>query len=83
VQHSETKINDIADKPHELTHSLDSLRGFCIYRSRGSRKIEPQDDDAWYLEQEAKKFANNNMFDVYDKKEGDIFDVYDSGTGWY
>jgi len=83
VQHSETKINDIADKPHELTHSLDSLRGFCIYRSRGSRKIEPQDDDAWYLDQEAKKFANNNMFDVYDKKEGDIFDVYDSGTGWY
>lgn len=31
IQHSEKNIGDVADKPHELTHSVDAIRGFCVY----------------------------------------------------
>lgn len=83
VQHDENKPNDIANKPHELTHAPDALRGFCIYRSRGNRQANQVDEDTWYREQEMRQFASNNMFDVYGQKEGDVFDVYSSGPAWY
>lgn len=31
LQHDDRNPNDVADKPHELTHAPDALRGFCIY----------------------------------------------------
>lgn len=31
IQHSEKKIGDVANEPHELTHSVDAIRGFCVY----------------------------------------------------
>ena len=31
VQHDEKKVGDIANEPHELTHSVDAIRGFCVY----------------------------------------------------
>jgi len=84
VQHSETKHNDIADKPHELTHAPDAIRYFTIYRSRGNRKIQPASEEELYQELEMRRFANNDIFEVYGRRGGgDIFDVYDSGPTWY
>ncbi len=31
VQHDAKRVGDIANEPHELTHSVDAIRGFCIY----------------------------------------------------
>ena len=31
IQHDEKKVGDIANEPHELTHSVDAIRGFCVY----------------------------------------------------
>ena len=31
AQYDETKQNDMATEPHEITHILDALRYFCIY----------------------------------------------------
>lgn len=31
IQHDEKKIGDVANEPHELTHSVDAIRGFCVY----------------------------------------------------
>ena len=31
VQHDAKRIGDIANEPHELTHSVDAIRGFCVY----------------------------------------------------
>lgn len=83
VQHDEHKPNDVSTKPHELTHAPDALRGFCIYRSRGSRAMPPTNEEALMRAQEEQRFANNNMFDVYTGKRGNIFDVYDTGPVWY
>lgn len=83
VQHDENKPNDVANKPHELSHSCDAIRGFCIYRSRGSRKVEAQDENDWLRERETKIFTSNDIFDVYGQKGGDAFDVYGSGPTWY
>lgn len=31
VQHDVKRVGDIANEPHELTHSVDAIRGFCVY----------------------------------------------------
>lgn len=31
VQHDAKRVGDIANEPHELTHSVDAIRGFCVY----------------------------------------------------
>ena len=31
VQHNAKRVGDIANEPHELTHSVDAIRGFCVY----------------------------------------------------
>jgi phage terminase large subunit len=65
VQRDEKDANDVADQPHELTHSVDALRYFCIMRTRPTieaakkkrddfheqRKTRPQTEavDASYL----------------------------------
>ena len=32
VQHDEKNVDDVATEPHELTHSVDALRYFCVSR---------------------------------------------------
>jgi hypothetical protein len=32
VQHDKNNYNDVSDKPHELTHIVDSLRYFCVQK---------------------------------------------------
>ena len=31
VQHDAKRVGDIANEPHGLTHSVDAIRGFCVY----------------------------------------------------
>jgi len=38
LQHDEKKTNDVANEPHELTHSPDALRYFCSMRHPSSSK---------------------------------------------
>lgn len=60
IQHDEKKIGDIANEPHELTHSVDAIRGFCVYWTQEpifipqERKLpfelqtEEVEEDIWY-----------------------------------
>ena len=60
VQHDEKRIGDIANEPHELTHSVDALRGFCVYWTQEpifmpkkqelpfELQTEEEDEDIWY-----------------------------------
>jgi hypothetical protein len=83
LQHDERKPNDVADKPHELTHAPDAIRGFCVHRSRGNKSVAPIDEDTFLQQTEERRFVDNSMFDVYDQKgDADIFDLYNSGTTW-
>lgn len=43
VQHDEREPNDVAGQPHELTHILDSIRGFCIERTQATVKKTEQE----------------------------------------
>ena len=45
VQHDEKNPSDVAKEPHELTHSCDALRYFCIYRTMGAERVESADED--------------------------------------
>lgn len=60
VQHDEKRVGDIANKPHELTHSVDAIRGFCVYWTQEpifmpkkqelpfELQTEEEDEDIWY-----------------------------------
>lgn len=82
VQHDEKKHNDISNKPHELTHAPDAIRGFCIYRSRGNRQNPAMDEDQFDTAREEHRFANSGMFDIYNKEE-ESFDEYNMDLSWY
>ena len=68
-----------------ILHNCDAIRGFCIYRSRPNMKQPEMDADRLMADYEEKQFANSNMFDVYNQKEEDPFDFYNSNgdTGWF
>lgn len=40
LQYDENKMSDVADKPHDLTHSPDSLRYFSIMRRRTPKIVQ-------------------------------------------
>lgn len=74
LRYSETKPNDVATQPHDITHAPDAIRGFCVYRSRPNRKHEePTDDEIWnrYHDQ---YMANDDMFHVYGRKTEEMED---------
>lgn len=60
VQHDEKRVGDIANEPHELTHSVDAIRGFCVYWTQEpifmpkkqelpfELQTEEEDEDIWY-----------------------------------
>lgn len=60
VQHDEKRIGDISNEPHELTHSVDAIRGFCVYWTQEpifmpkkqelpfELQTEEEDEDIWY-----------------------------------
>ena len=43
AQYDEKKVNDMATEPHNITHSLDALRYFCVYwTTKPEKKILPK-----------------------------------------
>lgn len=60
IQHDTKKVGDIANEPHELTHSVDAIRGFCVYWTQEpifvpkkqdipfELQTEDIDEDIWY-----------------------------------
>lgn len=60
VQHDAKRVGDIANEPHELTHSVDAIRGFCVYWTQEpifvpkkqelpfELQTEEEDEDIWY-----------------------------------
>ena len=46
LQYDEARPNDVADRPHELTHAPDALRGFCVYWTTPA-KAPPQKRASW------------------------------------
>jgi hypothetical protein len=52
IQHDEKRPNIYAKQPHELTHSIDSIRYFCIYWTNGAENETNEKrvkwrDDMW------------------------------------
>lgn len=39
LQYDESRPSDVSDRPHDITHSPDALRGFCIYWTRAASPI--------------------------------------------
>ena len=50
AQMAETDPNDIATTPHEITHSLDSLRYWCIMRNIQTETPKPNKKKNWFFE---------------------------------
>jgi phage terminase large subunit len=48
VQRDEKDPNDVATEPHELTHSVDALRYFCIMRQRPSETLRNNEIDEFH-----------------------------------
>lgn len=44
IQHDDKNPNDCAKQPHELTHSCDALRYFCVMRTLKPEAPKPVDD---------------------------------------
>lgn len=40
LQHSDKKVGDVANEPHEITHAPDAIRGFCVYWTQEPFYIE-------------------------------------------
>lgn len=60
IQHDSKKVGDVANEPHELTHSVDAIRGFCVYWTQEpifmpkkeeipfELQTEDTEEDIWY-----------------------------------
>lgn len=44
AQHDEKNYGDICKEPHSITHSLDSLRYFCVFWHANHSYVEPEED---------------------------------------
>ena len=44
IQADENNPNDCAKQPHEITHTVDGIRYFCISRQRAAEAIKPADE---------------------------------------
>jgi len=47
VQHADRDFNDVAYKPHELTHAPDSLRAFAVYWISPSGEVKEHKTVSW------------------------------------
>lgn len=46
LQTDEKNPNDVATEPHELTHLPDAIRGFCIERTRATKILSKEEQEA-------------------------------------
>ena len=53
--------NDVASEPHELTHILDALRGFCMMRQLPTRLPKEQINEQHSFVQKENKTVENTM----------------------
>ena len=51
IQHDEKKPNIYANTPHDLTHSVDSVRYFSIYWTLSAEETKKDDQKAWRADQ--------------------------------
>ena len=65
IQADEKDPSDVADKPHELTHAVDSLRYYCATRVYGAIKPPTDTDRELRLRREIEDFTSGKIFDVY------------------
>lgn len=82
LQYDQRRPSDAATTPHEITHAPDALRGFCVYRSRANRAVEPLDHRRRAREQELRDFTSNDMFEVYGKERDDEYAADDSDNDY-
>lgn len=65
IQADEKDPSDVADKPHEPTHAVDSLRYYCATRVYGAIKPPTETDRELRLRREIEDFTSGKIFDVY------------------
>lgn len=82
LQYDERKPNDVADKPHEITHAPDAIRGFCIYRTRPNRRAPEVDENTRAVQRFEKSFLDSSMYDVYERSDTNGIGYTDSYFGW-
>ena len=82
IQTSVSDPEDIAKRPHELTHAVDALRYFCASQLGGSDTETIDDSDEYYLQE--KRSMNDSLFDIYKGGEeyGNGFDYGNYGFGF-
>lgn len=51
IQTDDKKVNQYAKDPHELTHSVDALRYFCVYWTHGATNKEEKVRKKWRQDQ--------------------------------
>lgn len=51
IQTDEKKVNQYAKEPHDLTHSCDGLRYYCIYWTHGGNVVEQKKRVKWRADQ--------------------------------
>jgi phage terminase large subunit len=61
IQKDEKDANDCSTEPHEVTHSVDSLRYFCIMRQCPTRESKPKRDEFLY----GKETNSEDLSDSY------------------
>lgn len=71
IQSDPKRPNDCMTVPHELTHAPDAIRGFCVYRSRGNRELQPLSERDAREQRMYTRFNSPDLFDVYGRKEDD------------
>jgi phage terminase large subunit len=67
LQHDETKTNDVATEPHEITHAPDALRYWCSKR-QPSAEVEPEPEFHQWKHEEPKEdsyFDGGTVTDEY------------------
>ena len=45
ILHDDKNPSDCATEPHDITHNTDALRYFCVTRTMGAERDEPQNED--------------------------------------
>ena len=71
LRYDERRFQDAATTPHDITHSTDALRYFCVTRTRANREPERQSYEEFREQREYNRFNDNDMFNVYGRKNND------------
>ena len=76
IQTSTSDPEDVAKKPHELTHAVDALRYFCASQIVG--ETAPDESEGDYGTDEERTF-NERLFDIYNVGDASYGNGYDYG----